>query len=257
MTAEIQRVTQANRASWNQIAPERHGQPAAFFRAGGLTLEDFEQELAGDVRGKRVLQLACSSGDEVLSWANLGAIATGTDISDVAIQMARRKASDAAIQADFRQADMFDLPPDLTAVDLIYFSWGAICWVPDLAAFTQILADRLRPGGSVLLGDHHPLWEVLAVRGDDHLSVSGDYFGRITPRADTDDAKRPVGARGNPDPPPFSAFVWPVSDVVMAMIGAGLRIDAFFEGTDPAMYDGLGPTAAHLPCYYVIKATKS
>jgi 2-polyprenyl-3-methyl-5-hydroxy-6-metoxy-1,4-benzoquinol methylase len=257
MTAGIHRVTQANRASWNQIAPERHGRPAAFFQAGGLTLEDFEQELAGDVRGKRVLQVACSCGDEVLSWANLGAITIGTDISDVAIDMARRKAVEAGIQAEFRQADMFDLPPDLAGLDLIYFSWGAVCWVPDLTAFTQYLADRLRPGGSVLMGDHHPLWEVLAVRGDNQLAVTGDYFGRTTPRADTDDAKRPVGARGNPDHPPFSAFVWPISDVVMAFLRAGLRLDAFFEAPDPAMYDGLGPAAARLPAYYVIKATKS
>jgi 2-polyprenyl-3-methyl-5-hydroxy-6-metoxy-1,4-benzoquinol methylase len=257
MTAGIQQVTQANRASWNQIAPDRHGQPAAFFKAGGLALEDFERELAGDVRGKRVLQLACSCGDEVLSWANLGAIAIGADISDVAVQMARRKASEAAIAADFRRADMFDLPPDLTGLDLIYLSWGAICWVPDIAVFARIVADRLRPGGSVLMGDHHPLWEVLAVRGDNHLAVAGDYFGRAAPRADTDDAKRPVGARGTPTPPAFAAFVWPISDVVMALIGAGLTLDAFFEAPEPAMYEALGPGAARLPAYYVVKATKS
>jgi 2-polyprenyl-3-methyl-5-hydroxy-6-metoxy-1,4-benzoquinol methylase len=257
MTVGIQRVTQANRASWNRIAPSRHGQLAALFRSGGLTLEDFERELAGDVRGKRVLQLACSGGDEVLSWANLGAIAIGTDISDVAIEMARSKASDAGIQAEFRQADMFDLPSDLTGLDLIYFSWGAICWVPDLAVFAQILADRLRPGGSVLMGDHHPVWEVLAVRGENQLTVAGDYFGRTAPRADTDDAKRPVGARGNPERPPFAAFVWPISDVIMAFLRAGLRLDAFFEAPEEAMYDGLGTAGSHLPAYYVVKATKS
>ncbi|WP_132292993.1 class I SAM-dependent methyltransferase [Kribbella sp. VKM Ac-2568] len=71
---------------------------------------------------QRILQLACSCGDQVLSWTNLGAIATGIDISDVAIQVARRKASDAGIEADFRQADIFDLPADLVNLDLIYLS---------------------------------------------------------------------------------------------------------------------------------------
>nr|WP_241995421.1 class I SAM-dependent methyltransferase [Kribbella sp. VKM Ac-2568] len=66
--------------------------------------------------------MACSCGDQVLSWTNLGAIATGIDISDVAIQVARRKASDAGIEADFRQADIFDLPADLVNLDLIYLS---------------------------------------------------------------------------------------------------------------------------------------
>jgi 2-polyprenyl-3-methyl-5-hydroxy-6-metoxy-1,4-benzoquinol methylase len=256
MTLPLQSITEANRASWNQIAPDRPGQPAEFFKAGGLVLEDIEQQLAGDVRGKRVLQIACSCGDEVLSWANLGATTIGTDISDIAIERAREKAALADIQAEFRRADMYDLPADLTDLDLIYFSWGAICWAPDLDLLARTLTARLRPGGSILLADHHPIWEVLAVRGDNHLAVAGDYFGRTTPTQDTDDSKRPVGARGTANPPPFSAFVWPVSDVVMALLGAGLRLDAFTESPATESYANLGPNASNLPAYYVIKATR-
>ena len=238
-------------------APKRPGDPAEFFKNGGLALEDFEQELAADVRGKRVLQVACSSGDQVLSWANLGADAIGIDISDVAIEIARCKAADAGIQADLRQADMFDLPADLVDLDLIYFSGGAICWAPDLNVFARILADRLQPGGSVLMSDHHPIWEILAVRGNNHLKVVGDYFGRDTPRDETDDAKRPLGARGDAQAPPFSAFVWPTSDVVMALIRAGLRLDAYFEAPQAEIYGRLGDVGSRLPAYYVIKASKS
>ncbi|WP_433161596.1 class I SAM-dependent methyltransferase [Kribbella sp. CA-247076] len=256
MASSIQRITEANRTSWNLIAPMRRGEPADFFRNGGLALEQFELDLVGDVKDKRVLHLACSCGDQVLSWATLGATAIGIDISDVAIEMAERKATETGIAAEFRQADMFDLPVDLVKLDLIYLSWGAVCWVPDLNEFARILAERLRPGGSVLMCDHHPIWEVLAVRGDNQLAVAGDYFGRSTPRADTDDAKRPVGARGQTKPPPFSAFVWPASDVVMALINAGLQLTAFFEAPAPEIYDGLGVSASQLPAYYAIKATK-
>ena len=256
MTDDISATTEANRVSWNQIASRRHGNPADFYRDNGVSLEDFELELAGDVTGRRVLQLACSDGDEVLSWANLGATAVGIDISDVAIESAKRKAADAAIAADFRQADIFDLPGDLTEFDLIYFSWGAICWAPDLAEFARIVARRLRRGGAVLMSEHHPMWEVLAVQADNQLAVKGNYFGRGTPAAVQDDSKRPIGARGEAYAPSFLAFVWPVSDVVMAFIGAGLRLDAFVEAPEPAIYDGLGETASALPAYYVIKATK-
>jgi SAM-dependent methyltransferase len=256
MSDSVRIITEANRTSWNQIAPQRPGDPAEFFAAGGLALDDFEQALAGDVQGKRVLQLACSSGDQVLSWAILGADAVGVDISDIAIDIARQKAVEAGVLAEFRQADMFDLPAELTGFDLIYFSAGAICWVPDLQQFAEIIAERLRPGGSVLMMDHHPVWEVLAVRGDNQFGVVGNYFGRQTPRSETDDAKRPLGARGTGNPPPFAAFVWPVSDVVMAFIGAGLRLDVLYEGVEPDMYTGAGRTAANLPAYYVIKATR-
>ncbi|MBB4691047.1 class I SAM-dependent methyltransferase [Paractinoplanes abujensis] len=249
-------VAEANRASWNLIAPRREGVPIERLRAGGVVLEDFEQRLAGDVSGRRVVHLACSYGDEVLSWANLGARATGVDISDVAIADARERAAAAGIDADFRRADMLDPPGDLTDLDLIYLSWGAICWVPDLAAFATTVAARLRPGGSVLLCDHHPAWEVLSVREQGRLAVVGDYFGRDRPSTDHDDAKLPQGARGEPDAPGFSTFVWPVSDVVMALIRAGLHLDEFREAPEPALYAGLGPAAGALPAYYVVKASK-
>jgi SAM-dependent methyltransferase len=256
MTVSLEQVTEANRASWNQIAPARHGEPAEFFRSGSLALEDFELALAGDVRGHRVLQLACSCGDQVLSWSTLGATAIGIDISDVAITIARQKSADAGIPADFRRADMYDLPPDLVDLDLIYLSWGAICWAPDLNRLAQILATRLRPGGSVLLADHHPIWEILAVQGDHQLAITGDYFGRTTPRPQTDNAKLPTGARDTPTPPPLQAFIWPTSDVIMSLLHAGLTLDSFTESPSPDIYSGLGPTATNLPAYYVIKATR-
>lgn len=86
---------------------------------------------------------------------------------------------------------------------MIYFSWGVICWVPDLHGFARILAERLRHGGTVLMADHHPIWEVLAVRANNQLAVAGDHFGRGRPAAEQDDGKRPVGARGEPEAPPF------------------------------------------------------
>lgn len=250
-------VTARNRESWNYIAPRRQGKPASFFRDGGSTLEPFELELAGDVTGRRVLHLACSHGDEVLSWAGLGALASGADISDVAIDLARRKAAEAGLDAEFHRADMFALPAALTGLDLISLSWGAICWAPDLDALAAVVAGRLGPGGSVLIADHHPLWEVLTVTGENGLTVTGDYFGRGTPRSLPDPAKQPIGARGHADAPAFAAFVWPVSEVVMALVRAGLRLEAFFEAPVAEMYGGLGEAAARLPAYYVIKATKA
>jgi SAM-dependent methyltransferase len=252
----LRSITARNRDSWNQIAPRRHGEPASFFRDGGSTLGDYERELAGDVAGKRVLHLACSVGDEVLSWVELGAIAAGVDISEVAIGKAVRKAAEAGIGAEFYCADMFDLPPQLSDLDLIYLSWGAICWVPDLDVFAGIIAGRLRQGGSVLICEHHPVWEVLAVRGENLLAVTRDYFGRGR-LGNSDDAKKPFGARGEPDAPEFDSFVWPVSDVVMALVRAGLRLDAFFEAADSDnMYPGLGVAGKHIPAIYVIKATR-
>lgn len=249
-------ITRANRVSWDQIHYARPGLPADFFASGGSALEDFEVAEAGVVSGQRVLQLACSCGDQALSWALLGAEVTGVDISDVAISMARSKASEAGIPVTFRQADILDLPADLTGLDLIYLSWGAICWVPDLTVFARLVADRLAPGGSVVLAEHHPAWEVLAVAGPNHLTVTADYFGRTTPRATIDNAKLPTGARNNPAAPTFTAFIWPTSDIITALLAAGLHLAAFREFPVPDLYADLGPAASHLPATYLIKATR-
>jgi 2-polyprenyl-3-methyl-5-hydroxy-6-metoxy-1,4-benzoquinol methylase len=252
----LHEITESNRASWNQIHAARPGQPASFFASGGSVLDEDELALAGDVNGKRVLQLACSCGDEALSWAQAGACVTGVDISEVAITMAREKSAAAGIPVDFRRADMLDLPADLAGLDLVYLSWGAICWVPDLTVFARLVADRLSPGGSVLVAEHHPVWEVLAVRGTNQLTVTADYFGRSTPRATIDNAKLPTGARDSPVAPDFTAFVWPPSDIIMSFLAAGLRLTAFHEGGSADMYPGLGEVAAHLPATYLIKATR-
>ena len=249
-------ITQSNRASWNQIHHVRPGEPPAFFTSGGSALDAGEIAAAGDVAGRRVLQLACSCGDQALSWAMLGAEVTGVDISEVAVSMAREKAAAVGLAVDFRQADMLDLPAELTGFDLIYLSWGAICWVPDLAVFAQLVAERLAPGGSVLLADHHPIWEVLAVRGPNHLTVTADYFGRSTPRATIDNAKLPTGARDNPAAPDFTAFIWPPSDIITSLLSAGLHLAEFREAPAADMYPELGPAAGDLPATYLIKATR-
>ncbi|HET6739037.1 MAG TPA: class I SAM-dependent methyltransferase [Kribbella sp.] len=250
-------ITEANRASWNQIHHARPGEPASYFLAGGTTLSPEELAAAGDVSGRRVLQLACSCGDEVLSWAQLGASVTGVDISEVALELAVAKSAATGIPAEFVRADMTALPESLTGFDLIYLSWGAVCWVPDLTAFAGSIATRLAPGGSILIADHHPVWEILSVQGPNQLSVSADYFARTTPLATVDNAKRPVGARDNPAAPTFAAFIWPPSDVITALLGAGLTLTRFQESPAVEMYEGLGPTAVQLPATYLIQATRN
>jgi 2-polyprenyl-3-methyl-5-hydroxy-6-metoxy-1,4-benzoquinol methylase len=250
-------ITESNRASWDQIHTARPGQPPSYFADGGSTLSADELAAAGDVRGRRVLQLACSCGDEALSWAQLGAVVTGVDISEVALDMARAKSVATGIPVDFRRADMLALPEDLSGFDLIYLSWGAICWVPDLTVFATLVASRLAPGGSILIADHHPVWEVLAVQAPGMLTVTADYFGRSTPRATIENTKLPTGARDNPSAPRFTAFIWPPSDIITALLTAGLTLAAFRESPDAEMYAGLGPAAGLLPAIYLIKATRN
>jgi SAM-dependent methyltransferase len=248
---DIAAITAANRVGWNKIAGDRNAKPARFFAEGGSTLGDFELALMPALRSTTLLHLACANGNDSLSLAAHGARVTGVDISDVAVRIAQATANEAGLGARFIAADVYDLPADLGQFDIVYMSWGGICWMPDLDRWADIVADHLKPGGSLALFEHHPVWEILAVR-DGNPTLIADYFGAV-PHPGTDPAKLAAGATPETE---LTSFVWPVSQVLAALQQAGLRIDRFAEGADSDMYRGLLPDPSWLPAYYVIIATR-
>lgn len=250
---ETRDYTSRNRRGWDRIAPSRPTEPAEFFLRGGTTLEPMETEALPQVSGLRLLHLACASGNESLSWAARGASVVGVDISRVAIETANELARASRLDARFVAADIYDLPDDLGVFDVVYASWGVVCWLPDLDEWARIVSARLAEGGTFLLCEHHPVWEVLGVV-EGAVQVTVDYFGRGTPtQQEYDDAKRPVGWTAEAE---LLSFTWPMSDVVMSLVAAGLRLQQFSEFPLPELYEGLGGAAGWMPATYMIKATK-
>src|SRR5262245_18016350 len=102
---------EANRRSWN-AATEVHNRhkhdQARFLRDGGSTLFPEELDLLGDVAGRSLVHLQCNSGQCSLSLARRGAVVTGVDISDAAIDFARGLSGAAGIPATFVRADVYD-----------------------------------------------------------------------------------------------------------------------------------------------------
>ena len=178
------------------------------------------------------------------------------DVSPVAVELARQSAVQAGIPVRFVVADMFELPPDLGRFDIVYASWGVVCWVPDLDLWMRIIAGHLRPGGTFALFEHHPLWEILGVRGDATTEVTADYFGRSHPStAPLDQDKRPFGSTPATE---FRSFIWPIGDVVTAAIRAGLSVDVVLEQPVPEIWPGLDDVAAaRLPAVYTVMATRA
>lgn len=254
---DISAVTRRNRIYWEAIAAERHGEPAEFFRAGGCALSDAELAAIGDLAGLSALQLACSVGDECISFARLGADrVVGVDISPTHLATGRAKASQVGVEIELVEGDMTALDPALTEFDLIYISGGGICWVPDLDAWAETVAARLRAGGRIVISEHHPLWEVLTVSGPDRLTVTGNYLNPQRHGYD-DPTKAPQITWGRTDPlPEHTSFVWSIGRVVSALITAGLTIRALHEFAEPELYRGLDAASA-LPASYLLLAERT
>lgn len=250
--------TEQNRRAWNEIAMvrERTWPGAAFFAEGGSLLDATVVAAAGDVTGRRLLHLQCATGEETLSWAVLGATATGVDISDAQVALARQKAADAGLDVAFVAADIYDLSDEWRRgdFDVVYTGGGALVWLPDIARWAGIVAAALRPGGRLILFEEHPVAGCLWVE-DGKLAITDDYFGR---GKTTPDQGWGHFAGGEGAQETKYQFSWPLGDVVTALAQAGLRIESLAEFPSNAEWR-FGATlddARRLPGQYLLVARR-
>src|SRR5215216_515150 len=135
-------------------------------REGHGRFHAIEEDELGPVAGKRVLHLQCHFGADSLKFVQRGATVVGLDFSAEAIAAARQLAGELGLadQARFVLADLYDAPaaiPEPASFDLVFVSWGAIFWLPDISRWAGIVAQFLRPGGSLYLAEAHPAALVL------------------------------------------------------------------------------------------------
>jgi SAM-dependent methyltransferase len=199
------------------------------FRAGEDALHAIEAAELGDISGKRVLHLQCHIGRDTLCLVRRGAIATGLDFSGAALDVARRLAHETGLKADFVEGTV-DQAPHLTPgpFDLVFSTWGTICWLPDVRRWASIIAAVLRPGGELYFADAHPAFSVLE-----------DWAGKFLPTYDFQTAPdRPLEFVGETtytgDPTIMSnqttrEWIHSLSAVLGGLIDAGLTITMFRE----------------------------
>jgi len=158
---KAQNYIDINRQSWNNIT-DTHLKSAFYdhdnFLKGKTSLNEFELDLLGDLAGKTILHLQCHFGQDSISLCRLGAVVTGVDLSDKAIETARQIATDTNAHANFICCDIYDLPNHLDKTfDLVYTSYGAIGWLPDLDKWASIISRFLKPNGQFVMVEFHPI----------------------------------------------------------------------------------------------------
>jgi len=150
-----------NKNLWNkktEIHYESDFYDVESFKKGKNSLNLIELELLGDVKGKKILHLQCHFGQDTISFARLGAKATGVDLSDKAIEKARQLNDEVGTNATFIQSDIYELPEVLDEqFDIVFTSYGTIGWLPDMDRWAQVINHFLKPGGKFLLVEFHPV----------------------------------------------------------------------------------------------------
>ncbi len=261
----------ANRRLWDARTPI-HLRSSFYdvegFLCGRSSLHDLEVEEVGEVDGLSLLHLQCHFGMDTLSWARRGARVTGADFSPVAIEEARRLSAQLGIPARFVESDVFRLPRVLEETfDVVFTSYGALCWLPDIGRWAEVAAGFVRRGGFLYVVEMHPAAMTLSDEpGIRQLRIGYPYWTGGEPLRFEEE-----GTYADYDAPiKLPEYVWNhgLGEIVTALIEAGLVLE-FLHEHDCTIYqqlpfmkrgpDGwwrLPPTMPALPLLFSLRARR-
>ena len=234
---EVERMMLANEANWDQRTPI-HLASSFYGVDGDRAVESwfagYEWEDLGELAGVDLLHLQCHLGVETVALARAGARAVGLDISGESVVQARAVAARHGVDIEYVRANVYDAVEALQGrrFDLIYTGKGALCYLPDLEAWAEVVARLLVDGGRLYLVEFHPLLYSLGVvpaaGSGPELLLRNDYLaGRGVEERDATftytDGPALTAAR--------VAYEWRhgVGDVVTALASAGLRVEVLRE----------------------------
>ncbi|WP_280182382.1 class I SAM-dependent methyltransferase [Nocardia cyriacigeorgica] len=180
------------------------------------------------IDGRSLLHLQCHIGTDTVSWARLGAVDVhGLDLSPNSLRHAARIAT-----ADGRDITWVEGDARYAAAaihrrfDVIVTSAGTIVWLPDLTDWARSIHDLLEPGGVFLIRDDHP---ILGAMDFEPWTISDDYFSGGGVRTYEDSGSYTEDSEGLIAHTTNHEWCHDLSEVTMALLAAGLRIEALHE----------------------------
>jgi 2-polyprenyl-3-methyl-5-hydroxy-6-metoxy-1,4-benzoquinol methylase len=173
----MEKYFEVNKSLWNgktEIHVKSDFYDVESFKKGKSSLNFIELEALGNVKGKSLLHLQCHFGLDTLSWARLGAKATGVDMSDKAIDYAWTLNRELNLDARFICSNIYDLENVLDEkFDIVFTSYGVTCWMPDLNKWAKIISHFLKPGGTFFIAEFHP---VVSMFVNNYSEIKYSYF---------------------------------------------------------------------------------
>ncbi|MCR9289230.1 MAG: methyltransferase domain-containing protein [Bacteroidetes bacterium] len=154
---------ETNKALWDAKTP-LHLKSKMYdleaFKSGKNMLEPIVLEgIGGEVEGKTILHLQCHFGQDSMSFSRMGAKVIGIDLSPEGIRTAKELNKELNLNAQFVVSNVYDLKDNLEGqFDIVFTSYGAITWLPDLNKWASIINHFLKPGGTFYIAEFHPVF---------------------------------------------------------------------------------------------------
>ena len=105
-------------------------------------------------RGLKVLEIGCGLGTDGAQFAAAGADYTGVDLTDAAVDLARKRFELFHLPGKFATADAENLDFESESFDLVY-SHGVLHHTPDTQKAIKEVHRVLRPGGRAIVMLYH------------------------------------------------------------------------------------------------------
>lgn len=105
-------------------------------------------------RGLKVLEIGCGLGTDGAQFAKADADYTGVDLTDAAVELARKRFELFDLPGKFQTADAENLDFADESFDLVY-SHGVLHHTPDTAGAIREIHRVLRPGGRAIVMLYH------------------------------------------------------------------------------------------------------
>ncbi|MBN1350486.1 class I SAM-dependent methyltransferase [candidate division KSB1 bacterium] len=231
MKAAFKTAEKENQRHWDEIAPVHLNsyQSVKILKSGGVPLDEIQLGEVGEVAGKTLLHLQCHIGTDSLSWARKGAIVTGVDFSERSINCANRLKLELSLDAMFIQSNVYDLRQHLDATfDIVYNSQGVLCWLRDLDQWASLIAHFLKPGGFFYLMESHPVCDMFEEDESHALQLTYPYFHLPSPTCWDEPSPDYSDATYISHTPSYE-WNWSISDIINALLKAGLALEFFNE----------------------------
>jgi len=147
--------------------------------------------------GKKLLEVGCGLGTDLLQFARGGAVTTGVDLTPNSIKLARKLFAVRSLHGDLLVADAEALPFDDNTFDVVY-SFGVLHHTPNTSKAIDEVFRVLAPGGKIIIMLYHkrslhvllgvPAFKLFGLFRIRHANSSVDDWIRIY-----DGAENPLG----------------------------------------------------------------
>lgn len=136
-----------------------------------LRLEWIRDQAGGDLKGLQVLDVGCGGGILTEALAHAGAQATGIDLADKSLQVARLHALDTGVNVQYEQIAVEDLAARQPGHFDVVCCMEMLEHVPDFESVIHACARLAKPGGVITLStlNRNPKSFLFAIVGAEYL----------------------------------------------------------------------------------------